>query len=158
MAKRIQRVDRRILFDSEDQSQYYMSGANATMLKNKPKTNMLNLGSRSDKKKQHAVRRKDKPWPKLPIFALIFVLALLVVGEFALVQSMGLSVSQAQTELRAIEAQNESLRNNVSELSSLSRVEQIATQDMGMVKPEQTYTYIPTPIAEEASLNTPLGQ
>lgn len=137
---------RRPSMEAQEQAQYYMSGANATVIKEKMKKVPLAKNSSREKQKK-AVYRTERSWSKVSVFAIIFVLALLVVGEFALVQGLGLEVSQAQGDLHAIQAKNESFRNEISELSDLNRVEKIAREDLKMVKPEQVYTYTPSQVA-----------
>lgn len=126
--------------DSRGYEQYYMSGANAKAVQvAKASPHFAREVKGYDMRK--LPQAKDRPWPKLPIFALIFVLALLVAGEFALVQNMGLSVSRAQEELSVVQAENESLRNQASELSHLGLIEEKAQEELGMVKPGEKVTY-----------------
>lgn len=129
--------------DSQGYEQYYMNGANARVVREKVDQPFFAHKVKGKDMRKHP-QAKDRPWPKLPIFALIFVLALLVAGEFALVQNMGLSVSRAQADLAEVQAQNESLRNQVSELSNLGLIEEKAREDLGMVKPGQVVTYTGT--------------
>lgn len=143
MANTRKRKNSRRAIDSRGSEQYYMNGANARVVHESDQQPLFAHKLKGQDMRKHS-RAKDQPWPKLPIFTLIFVLALLVAGEFALVQNMGLSVSRAQSELEEIQAQNEVLRNQVSELSHLGMIEEKAREDLGMVKPGQVVTYTGT--------------
>jgi cell division protein FtsL len=51
---------------------------------------------------------------------------------------------QAQTELGALQAENDYLKFELAQAFSLERIAQIATQKLGMIRPTLQYLLLPT--------------
>lgn len=106
-----------------------------------------------DAHRQEGVRPQSKrppePFklPKLPKGISIVVLVLLsicVLFMMVNVQHSGIRVAQAQEVLTAAQNENEVLKQKVAHLSSLSRVEEIAKNELGMEKAEGVLVYSPS--------------
>jgi cell division protein FtsL len=108
---------------------------------------------------------------------LVFVAALLLVGllswlyvrQTADLASTGYDVAELQDEATQWQMRNDQLRLQVADLSSLDRVDQIASSRLGMGPPDRVVYVVATPIAlptpptiadapTATSDNSPLGQ
>lgn len=118
------------------------NGAIASMPISNPKQKI------AKKQNERILRKKfEKREPKLSRFAafmIIFVLALLCVGQYSLVQDMGLKINEQKITLQSLNAENEALRQKSAALSNKSVIEEKAKKELGMQVSEETIVYTPT--------------
>ncbi len=85
-------------------------------------------------------RPKVRPWERLVLTVLvllIFALGILISIFYSLILITGYQITRMQKELAELEIQTRGLAEEVSRLSSLERVEAVATTRLGMVKPDE---------------------
>lgn len=111
---------------------YYMPGANAVA----PEY------LREDEKQQeihHNIavkpKRKTEVAQWLATLAAVFAMGLILVGQYVYIGSLGYEVSQAKSELKTVQVQNEKIKNQISAAGGLQNVELVAVNYMGMHKP-----------------------
>lgn len=80
--------------------------------------------------------RKQKKAKLLLILVACFLLSLMVVAQYSSLVIMNYNLGNARTELAQIQDSSRNLELQVAELSSISRIEQIARDELGMVDPE----------------------
>ncbi|AQS58280.1 cell division protein FtsL [Desulforamulus ferrireducens] len=66
----------------------------------------------------------------------LFMMGVTVAYYFAQLSSVGYQISQLQSQLAALETEQEYLETQANQLMSLQRIEAIATTKLGMVKPD----------------------
>lgn len=81
------------------------------------------------KKKSEAVQ-----W--LAALTVVFAMGIALVGQYAYIGNLGYQVSQAKTELKTVQAQNEKIKNQISATGGLQNIEMVAVNYMGMHKPD----------------------
>lgn len=81
--------------------------------------------------------------PSLSKIAIVFVMGVLLVAQYAYINSLGYSISQAQDDLTVILAENERLKQEYAQLGNLEAIEAYATVNLGMVRPEENVAYLP---------------
>lgn len=100
------------------------------------------------KQNERVLRRKfEKKKPRLSTFRAImiaFVLGILCVGQYGIIQDMGLQVNEKQQTLDEINATNEALKQESAALSNRSVVKEKAEKDLGMQDAENVIVYTPT--------------
>ena len=100
-------------------------------------------------KKQNTrlLRKKfEKKKPRLSTFRAImiaFILGILCVGQYGIIQNMGLDINQKQQDLDEINAENEVLKQQSAALSNRNVVKEKAVKDLGMQDAEQIIVYTP---------------
>lgn len=72
-------------------------------------------------------------------FAIISILAMLVVVRSGINASRGYALVATQNQAEALEQENERLRIEIAKLKSPSRIKQIASDELGMVVPRKMY-------------------
>ncbi|MDO4923614.1 MAG: hypothetical protein U0N74_08765 [Peptococcaceae bacterium] len=106
------------------------------------------------KQNERVLRRKfEKKKPRLSTFRAImiaFILGILCVGQYGIVQDMGLTINQKQSDLKEVIAANEALRQESAALSNKSAIQKKAEDQLGMQEAENVIVYTPsTPIAKK---------
>jgi cell division protein FtsL len=92
-------------------------------------------GKKPSRKTQKAMPRQAKI---LAIFlvAVLFALGITVAGQYARLALKNYQVSQLKKDITAQKVENDGLQLEIDKLRSVSRIESIATNQLGMVKPE----------------------
>lgn len=80
--------------------------------------------------------RKQKKAKLLLNLVACFLLSLVVVAQYSSLVIMNFNLSSARAELAQVQESSRNLELQVAELSSISRIEQIARVELGMVDPE----------------------
>ena len=136
---------KRIAYDEPELVEYRNGPTKVTLSKN-PKRVI------AKKQNERVLRRKfEKKKPRLSTFRAIliaFVLGSLCVGQYGIIQDMGLTINKKQTELGDIIAANEALKQESAALSNRSAIQKKAESQLGMQEAEEAIVYIPsTPIS-----------
>lgn len=110
------------------------------------------------KQNERVLRRKfEKKKPRLSTFRAImiaFILGLLCVGQYGIIQDMGLAVNEKQQTLDEINANNEALKQQSAALSNRSVVKEKAEEDLGMQDAENVIVYTPTTPQSQSAADT----
>ena len=110
------------------------------------------------KQNERVLRRKfEKKKPRLSTFRAImiaFILGLLCVGQYGIIQDMGLAVNEKQQTLDEINANNEALKQRSAALSNRSVVKEKAEEDLGMQDAENVIVYTPTTPQSQSAADT----
>ncbi len=100
------------------------------------------------KQNERVLRRKfEKNKPRLSLFrALIiaFILGVLCVGQYAVIQDLGLKINEGQQSLDDINAKNEALKQQSAALNNRNVVKEKAEKELGMKEAEEIIVYTPT--------------
>lgn len=100
------------------------------------------------KQNERVLRRKfEKNKPRLSLFrALIiaFILGILCVGQYGVIQDMGLKINEGQQNLKNINAENEALKQQSAALNNRNVVKEKAEKELGMQEAEEIIVYTPT--------------
>lgn len=102
--------------------------------------------------KIHKQKRKTTPALAQHISTLfvVFLLGIVLVGQYAYIQNLGYQVSQTKSELKTIQDQNEKIKKQIASMGELQTVEVSAINNMGMHKPENwEVIYLPKKSTEE---------
>ena len=67
---------------------------------------------------------------------MVFAMGMALVGQYAYIGNLGYEVSQAKTELKTVQMQNEKIKNQISAAGGLQNIEMVAVNAMGMHKPD----------------------
>lgn len=73
--------------------------------------------------------------PGIVSIAIIFVIGLSLVAQHAFINNLGFEIGQYKKEIIALDIDNEKLKLEVSSLASLSRIEDVAINQLGMIAP-----------------------
>lgn len=65
-----------------------------------------------------------------------FLLGLVIIAQYSSMVTLNYRLSQAETRLKVLDEEYRSLEQQAAQLGSLSRIESIARQDLGMREPE----------------------
>ena len=138
---------KRPLYDTQDTAEYTNGAANI-MFSTNPKRAI------AKKQNERVLRRKfEKRKPRLSTFRAImiaFVLGILCVGQYGIIQDMGLTINEKQGTLGDVIAANEALRQQSAALSNKSAVQKKAEEKLGMQEAENVIVYTPsTPVAKQ---------
>ncbi len=90
--------------------------------------------------------RKERTLSRFTALMIVFVLGLLCVGQYSLVQDMGLKINEQKVALQSLNAENEALRQKSAALSNKSVIEEKAKKELGMQASEETIVYTPTAV------------
>ena len=106
------------------------------------------------KQNERVLRRKfEKRKPRLSTFRAIliaFILGILCVGQYGIIQDMGLTNNEKQSNLKEVIAANEALRQESATLSNKSAIQKKAEEKLGMQEAENVIVYTPsTPVAKQ---------
>lgn len=106
------------------------------------------------KQNERVLRRKfEKRKPRLSTFRAIliaFILGILCVGQYGIIQDMGLTINEKQSNLKEVIAANEALRQESATLSNKSAIQKKAEEKLGMQEAENVIVYTPsTPVAKQ---------
>lgn len=95
---------------------------------------------------RRAVRRPAaSPKTRYIVFWLVAVfLALGLASRFALAAKLTVDIGGLNKQLAALQAENQQLQLQASELKSLSRIEQVATTRLGMIRPTEARPLVVT--------------
>ncbi len=114
-------------------SGYYMSGSSAVA----PEY-LYHEEAEREQRQRTAAKPKRKPelaqW--LATLTVVFAMGMALVGQYAYIGNLGYEVSQAKNELKAVQMQNEKIKNQISAAGGLQNVEMVAVNYMGMHKPQ----------------------
>lgn len=72
----------------------------------------------------------------LSIFLLCFILSLIVVAQYSSLVIINYRVSNIRSELMALSEVTRELELEAAQLSTASRIEQIAREELGMIEPQ----------------------
>lgn len=125
--------------------------------------------SQHSAQKTHRKSVKSRPVLAQHISTLlvVFLMGLVLVGQYAYIQNLGYQVSQSKAELKAVQDQNEKIKKQIAAMGDLQNVEAVAVNNMGMHKPaEWEIIYLPqtnkeetnAPEQQEADLNQAVDQ
>ena len=114
-------------------SRYYMSGANAVA-----EDYLYQEELQQEQSRRTAVKpnRKSEVAQWLATLAVVFAMGIALVGQYAYIGNLGYEVSQAKTELKTVQMQNEKIKNQISAAGGLQNIEMVAVNYMGMHKPD----------------------
>lgn len=80
-------------------------------------------------------KRKNEVAQWLATLTAVFFMGMLLVGQYVYISSLGYEVSQAKSELKMVQTQNEKIKNQISAAGGLQNIEMVAVNNMGMHKP-----------------------
>ncbi|MDO4280880.1 MAG: hypothetical protein Q4C56_04560 [Peptococcaceae bacterium] len=133
---------KRVLYDAHQESVEEKNGAAKIMFSTHPKRSV------AKKQNERVLRKKfEKKKPRLSTFRAImiaFILGVLCVGQYGIIQDMGLKINEKQTALDDINANNEALRNESAALGNRNTVKEKAEKDLGMQEAENVIVYTPS--------------
>ena len=132
----------------EQSSGYYMYSANAVA-----RDYIYEEEPQKQVQKKIVVKRRPALAQHISTLLVVFLLGMSLVVQYAYIQNLGFEVSQAKTELKAVQEENEKIKKQIAALGELQNVEAVAVYNMGMHKPEAgEVIYLPqvTPAAAEA--------
>lgn len=99
---------------------------------------------KNDRKMRRKFVKQARVISSFAAIAIILVLGLLLVGEYSLVQNMGIQLNEQKTQLEEIYAQNEQLRRQSAALTNKSDIKEKAQKELGMKEAEKTIVYTPS--------------
>lgn len=140
-------VKKRPLYEETNMAEKH-NGATNIMFSTNPKRAI------AKKQNERVLRRKfEKKKPRLSTFRAImiaFILGILCVGQYGIIQDMGLTINEKQSDLKEVIAANEALRQESASLSNKSAIQKKAEEELGMQEAENVIVYTPsTPIANK---------
>lgn len=119
--------------------------------KTKAANSMFSTNSKraiAKKQNERVLRRKfEKKKPRLSLFRALmiaFILGVLCVGQYGIIQDMGLKVNENQQALDDLHAENEALKQQSAALNNRNVVKEKAQKDLGMQEAENIIVYTPT--------------
>ena len=119
--------------------------------KNRAANIMLSTNSKrmvAKKQNERVLRRKfEKKKPRLTLFralVIAFILGILCVGQYGIIQDMGLKINESQQTLDDINATNEALKQQSAALGNRNVVREKAQEQLGMQEAENVIVYTPT--------------
>lgn len=109
--------------------------------------------------RQKKVFKKQKAlWQEkvvlIALMASFFAIALIIAYYYTQLTIIGYQISQLEKDLSLIKAEEQSLEADINHLSSLDRIEKIATTKLGMIRPPQDEVII----VEDNKQSTIVGQ
>ena len=138
---------KRPLYEEPGMVDYYKKTANNRFVSNSKR-------AIAKKQNERVLRRKfEKRKPRLSTFRAIliaFILGILCVGQYGIIQDMGLTINEKQSNLKEVIAANEALRQESATLSNKSAIQKKAEEKLGMQEAENVIVYTPsTPVAKQ---------
>ncbi len=112
-------------------SGYYMHTANAVA-----RDYIYEEEPQKKVQKKTVVKRPTNLARQVSTLLIVFFLGMSLVVQYAYIQNLGYEVSQAKTELKNVQEQNEKMKKQIAALGELQNVEAVAIYNMGMHKPE----------------------
>lgn len=116
-----------------DSSRYYMAGSSAYapdyLYQEETEQEQTRKAAAKPKHKSEALQ-----W--VATLAMVFAMGMALVGQYAYIGNLGYEVSQAKTELKTVQMQNEKIKNQISAAGGLQNIEMVAVNAMGMHKPD----------------------
>lgn len=119
--------------------------------KNRAANIMLSTNSKrmvAKKQNERVLRRKfEKKKPRLTLFralVIAFILGILCVGQYGIIQDMGLKINESRQTLDDINATNEALKQQSAALGNRNVVREKAQEQLGMQEAENVIVYTPT--------------
>ena len=103
----------------------------------------------SYEEERQAEKKKNKKKPMvwgqyIPTVFVVFLMAIVLVAQYAYIQNLGYQVSKEKTELKATLEQNEKVKKQIATKGELQAVEVIAVNQLGMHKPtNDEIVYLP---------------
>ncbi|KNZ70478.1 septum formation initiator [Thermincola ferriacetica] len=70
------------------------------------------------------------------IMMIAFTVFLLLATKYAQIAATGYKIVEMKKQIKAMELQNQALEMKIAQLQSLERIEAVATEKLGMVKPD----------------------
>ena len=110
---------------------YYMYTANAVA-----RDYIYEEAPQKQMKQKTTVKRQPALAQHISTLLVVFLLAMVLVAQYAYIQNLGYEVSQAKTELKVVQEQNEKMKKQIASLGELQNVEAVAVNNMGMHKPD----------------------
>ena len=114
-------------------SDYYMYTANAVA-----RDYVYEEETQQQVRKKTKVVRRPALAQHLSTLLVVFLLGMALVVQYAYIQNLGYEVSQAKTELKTVQEQNEKIKKQIASMGELQHVEAVAVYNMGMHKPDNT--------------------
>jgi cell division protein FtsB len=105
---------------------------------------------KNDHKLRRKFGRKTRVISRFAVIVIFFVLGLLLVGEYSMVQNMGIQLNEQKTQLEEIYTQNEQLRRQAASLANKSDIKEKAQTELGMQEAQKTIVYTPQTKASES--------
>lgn len=100
------------------------------------------------KQNERVLRRKfEKKQSRLTVIralVIAFILGILCVGQYGVIQDMGLKINESQKNLDDINATNEALKQESAALGNRNVVKEKAQDELGMQEAEDVIIYTPT--------------
>jgi len=112
------------------------------MIVAREKTGWHQTGADGEKPARQVKRPRKSPKPRLDrwlvtgMVLVFFLTGLLITYYYARLFSLSYQISRLEKELAGLKVENHSLEEEVSRLASLDRVEALAVNKLGMVRPE----------------------
>ncbi|NMA01967.1 MAG: cell division protein FtsL [Clostridia bacterium] len=73
--------------------------------------------------------------PGIVCITLIFIIGLSLVVQNAVINNLGYQIGQYKAEITALDIENEKIKLELSSLAALSRIEDVAINQLGMIAP-----------------------
>ncbi len=106
--------------------------------------------------KPHSRPEPERLFKKVKLLSIMigcFALSLVVVAQYSSLVVFNYRMSSARTELSALKEETRSLELEAAQLGSISRIERIAREELGLVDPEVGQLKVIT--AERDNINRP---
>ena len=126
---------------------YYMYTANAVAHEYQYEEEIQQPAQKTHRK---SVKSRPVLAQHISTLLVVFLMGLVLVGQYAYIQNLGYQVSQSKAELKAVQDQNEKIKKQIAAMGDLQNVEAVAVNNMGMHKPaEWEIIYLPQTTKEE---------
>lgn len=73
--------------------------------------------------------------PGIACIALIFIIGISLVAQHAFINNLGYEIGQHKNKITVLDIENEKLKLELSSLADLSRIENVAINQLGMIAP-----------------------
>ena len=127
-------------------SGYYMYSANAVA-----RDYIYEEEPQKQVQRKTVVKRRPALAQHISTLLVVFLLGMSLVVQYAYIQNLGFEVSQAKTELKAVQEENEKIKKQIAALGELQNVEAVAVYNMGMHKPTAGEVIYLPPVSSAAA-------
>ena len=141
-------IKKKVSQDGMPRTVEYNNGATKAMFSTNSKKAL------AKKQNQRVLRRKfEKRNRHLSTFRAIviaFILGILCVGQYGIIQDMGLTINSKQATLNNVTAENEALKQKIAAMSNRNEIRKRAEKELGMIEAQSTIVYAPsTPVSKQ---------
>ena len=141
-------IKKKISYDDVPEMDKYNNGATKVMFSTNSKRAIAKKQNKRVLKRKF--EKKDNRLSTFRAIVIAFVLGILCVGQYGIIQDMGLTINSKQAELSDITAENEALKQKSAALSNRSEVQKRAEKELGMLEAQNTIVYAPsTPVSDK---------